>query len=338
MASEDVLDAAIVESILNPPKSYYHKKQKEELVRLREQSAQLTARLTALSSVKSLQDESSTNYWEKVARNQKMSTEMAVLENTRLKRALEEQLQIVGALEKLLIKKPRLATMPTMDLLDWKLRKLPTEPTKRFEAFNAMVNDAFVNLESLFVRTGVLEIRPDHRSINVAEENESIKITVKSIREIQRDFRDISAVMWAGLTGSLTQLSSHAHFEVLESFGFNATYIRITTSLEPGVPCLCLLYAVKRYDLEDKIVFVMKSVLEDEKNPVPSGMLIGNHTASMVIEPLGINRTCRRVCVEGHLPAPPPQEHPILQQDLSICDAVLKLVRPISEALESHFI
>ncbi|KDO16324.1 hypothetical protein SPRG_18143, partial [Saprolegnia parasitica CBS 223.65] len=113
-AMNDLLDAAIVNSILAPTPSlsepmHYQQRQKLELAYLRQQAVDLKLQLDALTSTKALEVQTSSNYWEKVARNQKLASEMATLENARLKRVMEDQLVLASALEKVLAKRPRLA-------------------------------------------------------------------------------------------------------------------------------------------------------------------------------------------------------------------------------------
>ncbi|KDO20885.1 hypothetical protein SPRG_14117 [Saprolegnia parasitica CBS 223.65] len=74
----------------------YRRRQKEELKHLQEQVAQLSGHLAVLTNVKALEAEGGSE-WE---------------QNSRLKRALEEQLKIAQALDQLLIKRPRLAVRP----------------------------------------------------------------------------------------------------------------------------------------------------------------------------------------------------------------------------------
>ena len=114
LSEDDVLDAAIMDSLLDsvlaaPPRPNYQVRQRHELVHLRDEAVTLTAHLSALRSIKRVEVEASAGAWEKVARNQKLALDTALLENTRLKRALEDHLEFADALQHAMTKRPRLS-------------------------------------------------------------------------------------------------------------------------------------------------------------------------------------------------------------------------------------
>lgn len=119
-ADEDVLDAVVMGAFMDnllleesskPSDNHPHirKRQKDELEYLRNEAAELTKHLELLKTVKATEMEHTENHWEKIARGQKMAAQKATLENSRLKRALEDQLHLATALDRLLAKRPRLA-------------------------------------------------------------------------------------------------------------------------------------------------------------------------------------------------------------------------------------
>ncbi|EQC37330.1 hypothetical protein, variant [Saprolegnia diclina VS20] len=316
-----------------PPRPPRVDRQKEELVYLRQQVEQLNAILVELTSSRMVDDLAGCTFWEKIARDQKMASTRASQENGRLKRALEDQLHVAKELERLLVKRPRLAEPPSLDLADWKLRRLPLDEVSRSAAFHAIVDDAFANLESLFLRSRILEAPIGQRLFNVTEDRDSILISVKNVIEIPDNVLSVGEktwTTWRGCSGTLP----HMRFEVLQSFGVDGVYVRITTSLDATTPCMQLNYAIKRFVRDSRVVFVLKTVLDDEKLPVLPGLLVGNHTACIVMEAVGANRTCRRVCVEGNLPAQPPRHSPLLQKELSVTDAVFKMMQSVFQTLE----
>ena len=85
----------------------YRKRQKDERQFLRDQVQSLTAQLRQLREVKTVELASSSE-WQKIARTQRVHAHQATLENTRLKRALEDQLKLANTLDQLLVKRPRL--------------------------------------------------------------------------------------------------------------------------------------------------------------------------------------------------------------------------------------
>ncbi|OQR83984.1 hypothetical protein ACHHYP_14050 [Achlya hypogyna] len=343
---DDLLDAAIVNSLLGssqspakaaPPSEHYQKKQKNELIYLRQHAADLTMYLETLTNVKSLEVQQSGNYWERVARNQKMASERAALENARLKRALEDQLELAAALDKVLVKRPRLAAIPSMDMADWKFRRLPADPARRTAAFHALVDDACSNTETMFVRSGILDAPVGHRSLGVAEVDDSILVSIRSVVTVPSDVQTSSNKIWTVWASTPKDTPHHVRIEHLETFGADGVYARMTVSLEAGMPCMLLMYAIKRYIYQDRILIVQKSILDDEKYPPPPNLVVGNYCASIVVQAVGPNESCRRVCVEGKLPAQPPRGSPLYQEELRVSDAVLKMARPVIDTLEALF-
>lgn len=109
---EPMIDAAIVDSLLDEPcPTRVRKRQKDELIYLRKQVAELSAHLAALTNDNATKLQHCSTRWERVAQNQKMAAQQATMENARLKRSLEDQLHLATALDKLLVKRPRLAVL-----------------------------------------------------------------------------------------------------------------------------------------------------------------------------------------------------------------------------------
>ncbi|EQC37333.1 hypothetical protein SDRG_05551 [Saprolegnia diclina VS20] len=341
LATNDLLDAAIVNSILAPAPSsepmHYQQRQKLELAYLRQQAADLKLQLDALTNTKALQVESSGNHWEKVARNQKLASEMATLENARLKRVMEDQITLASALEKVLAKRPRLAATPTMDMADWKLRRLPTDPTRRATAFHAIVDDAYQALETMYVRSGIWDDPPGHRSLGISEDNDMILVSIKSVVNVIGPYLEVGDRFWSVWNASGAPTSHHLRLEIVDRFGENGVYVRMSVSLDATMPCMYLMYAIKRYVLGDRVIIVQKTILDDESHPVPPGVLVGNYSACMVAQAIGPDLTSRRVVVQGKLPAQPPMENPLRHQNLHVSDAVLKMVRLVFDTLEQLF-
>ncbi|OQR87220.1 hypothetical protein ACHHYP_09321 [Achlya hypogyna] len=286
---DTLLDAAIVDSLLEPALPlHYQKRQRVELDYLRSQATELSSTLDKLTATKDTEARQTTNYWKRAARSQKLAAKKACLENTRLKRGLQDQLELAGALEKLLVKRPRLAALPLMDVADWKLRRLPAEPTCRAAAFHAMMEDAFEHLETMWIRTGILDVEIGQRSLNVTEVDDAIRVSAKSASTVQKDFLSCSDVIWSMWQGNIVRQMPHVRMQHTEQFGVNGLYVQLSTSYEPAfhVPFVYIMYAIKRFVYEDRVVFVLKTALEDELHPPPPGQLIGNHSASALPRPL----------------------------------------------------
>ncbi|EQC27194.1 hypothetical protein SDRG_14996 [Saprolegnia diclina VS20] len=315
----------------------YRRRQKEELKHLQEQVAQLSGHLSVLTNVKALEAEGGSE-WERMARNQKLNSQRALSENSRLKRALEEQLKIAQALDQLLIKRPRLATFPTLDLDDWKLRKLSADMDRRRSSFHALVDDAHEQVDAMLLRAGLMEASEDTRHLNVTvnARGDSIVLEAHSLRYRDCNFISNGMKCWAVFNHREgIVLPNNATLEVLEQIDENSVYVRITSYLDKMTPFIQTLGAVKRYIENDRIVFVLQTVLDDEVHPHQLGFYIGNMTATVVVVPQGPYRSMRRLCLSGQLPLEPPKQNPLCASPRSlICDVFLNHLRTTFDALE----
>ncbi|KDO29456.1 hypothetical protein SPRG_05994 [Saprolegnia parasitica CBS 223.65] len=339
LSEDDVLDAAIMDSLLDSvlaasPRPNYQVRQRHELVQLRDEAVTLAAHLSALRSIKRVEVEASAGAWEKIARNQKLALDTALLENTRLKRALEDHLEFADALQHAMTKRPRLSSMAAADFVDWKVRRLPLDPLGRRAAFDGMLNDAYNSIETLYVRSGILDAASGHHVVKVHEAVDALCVNMRSVAEVAKDHFACSDSVWTFMQSKSNDVLPHVTFEVVETFGDDGIYIRITAAAQAGTPCTHLMFAMKRFVEIDKITLVLKTFLEDASHKPPPGVLIGNHTACVVFEALDDHRTCRRFCAEGKFPTNVPAANPLLLEALPPSDALANFMEPIFTALE----
>ncbi|OQR87225.1 hypothetical protein ACHHYP_09322 [Achlya hypogyna] len=317
---------------------YYRKRQKDERQYLHDQVKELSSKLSVLTAMKNLEADQC-SHWEKVARTQKLGSQKAALENARLKRALEDQLKLAEALDQLLVKRPRLAvTFPTMDGIDWKLRKLPADPTRRTSCFHAMLDDAYDHVDTNFLQKGLYDSMEHHRSLDVTANatEDSIVIDVQSVAQIASNYLTCSQNFWSLLTDHEYLNLPNAHLQVLEHFGSDGVYFRHRALMPQKNPYSQLLWGVKRYFEKNRVVLVFKTVLEDQRHPPPPGLYIGNHTAAIIIEGVDEMWTCRRMCMLGQLPVEPPKQSPLSANPSHlICDFILHQITPTFDAIES---
>ncbi|KDO16357.1 hypothetical protein SPRG_18113, partial [Saprolegnia parasitica CBS 223.65] len=274
--SDDAPAAKIVKT-----QHYYRKRQKDERQYLHDQVKELSSKLSVLTTMKTLEVDQC-SHWEKVARTQKLGSQKAALENARLKRALEDQLKLAEALDQLLVKRPRLATFPTMDVIDWKLRKLPMEPSARETSFHAMLNDAYDHVDTNFLQKGLYDSMDHLRSLDVSanETDDAIVIDVQSVRQIASNYLTCSQNFWSLLSEHEYLNLPNAHLQVLEHFGSDGIYFRHRALMPQKNPYSQLLWGVKRFYEKNRVVLVFKTVLEDQRYPPVPGLYIGNHTAA----------------------------------------------------------
>ncbi|OQR92828.1 hypothetical protein ACHHYP_03172 [Achlya hypogyna] len=290
----------------------YRQRQKDERQFLRDQVKTLSTQLRQLREVKTTELAQSSE-WEKVARTQRVHANQSTLENNRLKRALEDQLKLATTLEQLLVKRPRLLKFPTMDVVDWKMRRMPMELTARESTFHAIVDNAQTEVESILLRKGLLDAPDRHHSVNITTDDTSnhLTIDVQSVRYLDADFKETANKCWSLWCEPDTKHLPTTRVKVLERFSKDAAYLEDMGALHDDKPYLHMLAAVKRYVEKDRVFIVMRSVLDDPQHPTPRGLYIGNTTALCVVQHLGEGKCCRRMCMLGQLPIQAPGDGPL---------------------------
>ncbi|EQC37318.1 hypothetical protein SDRG_05539 [Saprolegnia diclina VS20] len=315
----------------------YRKRQKDERDYLREQVETLTSQLQILRQVKSVELATSST-WKKAAQSQRTFACEATMENKRLKRALEDQLKLATALDQLLVKRPRLLSFPTIDVVDWKLRKMPSDPRAREATFHAMMDHAYSQVDSILLQKGLLDAPDGHNSIALEtnETDDSIVLDVQSVSILNMDYVASADKYWslwceASDRGSIPFINIH----ILDRYGDDAAYVQDIGYLSHGSPYLFMLCGMKRVVEKDRVVIVMRTFLEDALHSPPPGLYIGNHTAIFVVERLPDGKCCRRMCMLGQLPIQPPGESPLSKHPpLMVCDYILKHTTQTSHLIQ----
>ncbi|OQR97395.1 hypothetical protein THRCLA_06985 [Thraustotheca clavata] len=331
-SSDEAVPVKVVKS-----QHYYRQRQKDERKYLHEQVQELSSQLSVLTTMKSLEAEQC-SHWEKVARTQKLGSQKATLENARLKRALEDQIKLAEALDQLLVKRPRLATFPTADVIDWKLRKLPIDDARRQTTFHAMLDDAYDHVDTSFLHKGLYDLCDNHRSLDVTtnEKEDNIIIDVQSVKQIENNYLNCSNNFWALFQNNEHINLPNAHLQVLERFGNDGFYFTHRALMPQKNPYSQYLWGVKRYFEKNRVVLVFKTVLEDERYPPVPGLYIGNHSAAIIVEAVDELWCRRRMSMLGQLPVQPPELSPLSSNPSHfICEFIMHQISPTFEAIES---
>jgi len=128
----------------------------EELLYLRSKTNELHQKLDALKVNK---DSMICTKWESLARQEAIDSYKAIQENTRLKQALEQQLKVTEALEKIISKKPKFIEASVLESCteNWHSRRLVAEPHGRQKAFHTIADEAYGRTDSILVRNKLVD-------------------------------------------------------------------------------------------------------------------------------------------------------------------------------------
>ena len=86
-----------------------------------------------------------------------------------------------------------------MDVVDWKFRKMPADPSTREASFHAMIDHAYSQVESILLQKGLRDAPDGHHAINMTtpDGDDCIVIDVQSVRLLNVDFLDNANKCWS---------------------------------------------------------------------------------------------------------------------------------------------
>ncbi|OQR85252.1 hypothetical protein ACHHYP_12030 [Achlya hypogyna] len=316
----------------------YRKRLQAEREYLKSQVKELTAQVALLSDAKT---HAHTSQWEAMARAQQSYTYQAHLENSRLKRALEDQIAVAKALDDLLCKRPKLASFPTMDLVDWKLRQLPADSVGRAAAFHALMDATYADVDSIFLRKRLYDAVDGHRLVALMPTADGqLELESQTVASMNCSYIESGKRYWdLWAVDSAIDFPCKKH-EILESFGPSTVYCRDTVFAEGcgnhgKNAYLQRLAAMKMYIEAHRVVIVMKTVLVDALHPVPENLYIGNQTCIYVAEATGPSTSRRRMCLLGEMPVEAPTDNIYANMPpVKLADIILHQLAPLVVALE----
>ncbi|KAH9135483.1 hypothetical protein AeRB84_019136 [Aphanomyces euteiches] len=137
-------EATVGKSAAVLPKTIYlsRKRQRDEIEYLRSKVEELEQHLRVLQHVKAREGADETP-WQRKANRVRMAKQAALHENEKLKHELEEQIQFGKALQTLMMNRPKLTVLPTLQSEQWRIHKLFPDPALRRQAIEEIYNKQF---------------------------------------------------------------------------------------------------------------------------------------------------------------------------------------------------
>ncbi|CAK4624471.1 unnamed protein product [Aphanomyces euteiches] len=137
-------EATVGKSAAVLPKTIYlsRKRQRDEIEYLRSKVKELEQHLRVLQHVKAREGADETP-WQRKANRVRMAKQAALHENEKLKHELEEQIQFGKALQTLMMNRPKLTVLPTLQSEQWRIHKLFPDPALRRQAIEVIYNQQF---------------------------------------------------------------------------------------------------------------------------------------------------------------------------------------------------
>ncbi|EQC28169.1 hypothetical protein SDRG_13996 [Saprolegnia diclina VS20] len=274
-----------------------HDGPKEEIAYLRQKQLALATQLVRLTQATSIVD-SDNGAWQRRAVNQQHAVQRALQENARLRELLEGQLKLVQALERVLIKRPRLSLFPKCSALDAVLGI-----AEREASLEALFQAQYDTLEMHWVRHGLFQYTDSGdatRKANIESLAFGGTMHLNSLlgTPCSLPFMALSDILWDLMTNEVAPSC-----QLLEEFHPQLRYLRYDMELHDSkLPTLESRLAHRRFNEPNRVVLLTRSIVDDGVFPHTPGHLIENRATWSVISYKGPNECYLAVYVNVALP------------------------------------
>ncbi|KDO35268.1 hypothetical protein SPRG_00115 [Saprolegnia parasitica CBS 223.65] len=297
--TDEILDDVAWDLDLPAQPKRQRKRYIDEITELRAKVADYSEQLAALTQRQEI-DIICATPWESISRRQAMERSVAEQDNARLKDAVQEQLAMIEALLRIVQKRPKLMDISYLE--DWKLQRLPADPTQRRLSFNAMLDAEYDRLESVFLAQRLHDATESRTLTHVGIDDDQLVLTCTMVYSIHAAMGRVANALWATFSqeepvalesGALLPLSS-----VDEATRYTKLFLRFPGDVELHGNMAC-----KRYDESAaRIAFTMRIVHNDDVYPYPPEVYVPQETGWFVVEMVDSNESRIKYFSRGHVP------------------------------------
>ncbi|OQR80648.1 hypothetical protein ACHHYP_17376 [Achlya hypogyna] len=272
---------------------------RDELVYLRAKRDELATRLEQLQALRTIVPLESE--WAERAVAQAHAAQGALRENAQLRELLEDQLKLVGTLQRAFTRRPKLCELTP--LAPWKVAAVGA--TDREATLLRILDAQYDKLATAWVRQQLHAVEAaSDRVKRIHVEGEADRLVVHSVLGMSWpvDFTTMGDLLWRLVT---TRVPDEFGLQstTQEVFGASLTYARfVVTDFPAPFPPIEGRVAARRYIEADRVVLVLRSIAEDALQPWDPAHLLGNECTCIVVKKQGDGHC--RVVVYGQL-APP---------------------------------
>ncbi|KDO21993.1 hypothetical protein SPRG_12852 [Saprolegnia parasitica CBS 223.65] len=317
-----------------PPPAHTKKRRahdgpKEEIAYLLQKQLTLATQLVRLKqrAAMSIDDTSDSASWQRRAVHQQHAVQRALHENARLRELLESQLKFVQALQRVLIKRPRLSLFPRRAAHD-----AVVGLSDREASLEALFQAQYNKLETHWVRHGLFECTDSGdamRKINIESLAFGGTMHLNSLlgTPCSLPFMALSDILWDLMTSELAPSC-----QLLEEFHPQLRYVRHDMRLHDAkLPTLESRLAHRRFNEPNRVVLLTRSIVDDGLYPHTQGHLIENRATWSVISSRGPNECYLAVYVNVALPIFPADIEAMQPAAGTLTELLLQLTASNSE-------
>ncbi|KDO21997.1 hypothetical protein SPRG_12856 [Saprolegnia parasitica CBS 223.65] len=252
--------------------------------------------------------------WKGRAIQQARCAQRAMLENNRLKEAVETQLQFVEAFERVLEKQPKLSTFSTTHgHALWKQAVLST--SSRESDLELLLQGQRDKLESAWIRHRLHDAIAQRETVQktFVDYSADVGMRISFVRGglIPLSLDEMSDLLWTHVTTPLD-----ASCSLLQTFHSDLVYTRQDIKLaDPAIPILETRAAIRRYKEDGRTVMVWRSIVDDHLLPHEEGHLIDNRVTWVTLHPVDAHQcyiSSHAVILTPLFPANVPERQPAI--------------------------
>ncbi|OQS05410.1 hypothetical protein THRCLA_02454 [Thraustotheca clavata] len=294
------------EIIVEKPKkiNVSRKRQREELEYLRAKVVELEVHLQKLQEVQEItppKPVTEESPWKTVALQMKSEKEAAIAEREHLKLNLQTQIEFGKSLEALIKKRPKLTVLPKLENDQWKMYRLVENPALRREAVQNITSQVYDGLSGAMIESGLLDREDDFAlyAPSLSKYFDDQLITTAALcQTIPFEYTLVARMTWLLLTAGCSL--ERSSFHRLETFDEDTIYIANEGRWEFLLNQTRLL--MRRFIESNRIIFVMRTILEDELTPHSPEALVTNKCAWFMLEPTSEGHTRIKFYQKSTLP------------------------------------
>ncbi|KDO19434.1 hypothetical protein SPRG_15424 [Saprolegnia parasitica CBS 223.65] len=280
----------------------------DEMAFLTRKRQELTERIESLEKAK--RHRTSKSVWEGFARRQALERQESMIENTKLKNVLQQQLAILADLQGVLSERPTLTSWPLMPGIEGPMALLSKEPNRRLAQFTELMDAQVSQLHDVFRKHGLLDAADTWKQIVVRNDGCHVALDVSVSMVVNAPYKLLGKALERVASVREPRRTANGYVEPIEVFeGTGQLFRRVTTML--GLPEIHAEFAVKGYTFPNQVAFVINSMYDDETSPPERGVLRSRETLFITSEYLSETQArCkmyRKVYVPAiHVPGTPP--------------------------------
>ncbi|ETW05253.1 hypothetical protein, variant [Aphanomyces invadans] len=203
--------------------------------------------------------------WKQAADQERLACKRAIAENTQLQHAIREQATFIDRMQKVIVKKPRIAAIAT-EAEAWKSCKLVAHRPLRIAAIHAIADRQLSRMQSALIQAGVFNELNDKffARAQPVNDNQLVMTFVSHVR-IPAPYRTVAASCWQALAEAQDPSLPDGASEECEMVDPNTVYRRFTQVVD-SIPAHSNVIR-KYYPDGHQDVIVWRNVLEDALAP-----------------------------------------------------------------------